>query len=255
MDKEIVIVGMGPGPVKYLTAEARDELLAAEEIYFRFSGHPVYAWLKAQGKPVFSFDYLYTRDDLSYERLYTTIDQALVKAAKTAGRAVYALPGNPGVFEKVPRWLKPIAEKEGLRLRVVAGLSFLELMYLELGIDPEEGLQVLNANGFAFYGDYPFTEKLGLVIGQLGLPGTNHPTDPSTNLEIVSRCLLKKFPADHPVTLFWSTGMPDYENRQRTFPLSELAAQTGFVSFLASLYVPPIQPPWETARELSGIKK
>jgi uncharacterized protein YabN with tetrapyrrole methylase and pyrophosphatase domain len=58
MKDEIIVVGMGPGPVKYLTQEARDLLLATEQVYFRFSGHPVYRWLREQGKECLCFDFL-----------------------------------------------------------------------------------------------------------------------------------------------------------------------------------------------------
>ena len=48
----ITIVGLGPGPLVLLTKEAESELLAAEKVFFRTGAHPVYDWLKRQGKHV-----------------------------------------------------------------------------------------------------------------------------------------------------------------------------------------------------------
>ena len=242
--QEIVVVGMGPGPVDQLTKEAERILFEEKEVYFRFSGHPVFQWLRGQGKECYSFDYLYSVSGMTYNKVYETILATLMKSAQKFGRVVYALPGNPCVFETTPRWLRDRAG-EDIQVRVIAGLSFLEIMYLELGIDPEEGVQILNASGFGFYGDYPYTENLGLIIGQIGLPRENDPTSPNKNAKAVAESLLKKFPPDHQVTLIWSEGMPDYKNVTRTILLSELEEQTGYMEHLSSLYVPPIKPPWE----------
>jgi tetrapyrrole methylase family protein/MazG family protein len=243
---EVIVVGMGPGPVNLLTLEAREVLLAEKEIYFRLSAHPVCLWLQDQGKDCVCFDFLYRQPGIDYERVYKTINSALVKVAKKHGRAVYALPGNPAVFEKTTRWLKRLAEAAAVEVRTVVGMSFLETIYLELDLDPEEGLQILNASAFSLYGDYPFTEKLGILIGQLGLPREMTPTCLETNARDVAEALLKKFPSDHPVTLAWSSGMPDYQNKKMSFPLFELVRLSGYVKTLATLYVPPIRPPWET---------
>lgn len=242
---EVLIVGMGPGPVRQLTIEAREALLEATEIFFRFSAHPVCHWLQEEGRDCVCFDYLYAQPGIRYENIYRTINLALVKVAKKQGRSVYALPGNPAVFEKTTRWLKKLAGDEGVEVKTIVGMSFLEPLYLELDLDPEEGVQVLNASAFSHYGEYPFTEKLGLIIGQVGLPSSMNPGGGDTNAGDVAAALLKKYPQDHPVTLAWSTGMPDYENKRMSFPLFELVRLSGYVKHLATLYVPPVKPPWE----------
>ena len=242
---EILIVGMGPGPVRQLTIEAREALMAADEIYFRFSAHPVCHWLQDEGKECVCFDFLYAQPGIRYENIYKTINLALVKVAKKRGQSVYALPGNPAVFEKTTRWLKRMAGEAGVEVKTIVGMSFLEPLYLDLDIDPEEGVQVLNASGFSYYGDYPFTEKLGLIVGQVGLPREMKPGCEETNARDLAEALLKKYPPDHQVTLTWSTGLPDYENKRMSFPLFELVRLSGYVKTLATLYVPPVKPPWE----------
>jgi tetrapyrrole methylase family protein/MazG family protein len=245
MSSEIIVVGMGPGPVKFLTQEATDILLAEKEIYFRVGDHPVYHWLRDQGKDCISFEPIYAQPGITYDKVYQTINKTLVKAAGQSGRVVYALPGNPVVFEKTPERLRAEAGDE-VSIRIVAGLSFLEVIYQELEIDPEAGLQIINGFNFGYYGDYPFTEKLGLLIGQVGFPTENDPSAAETNnAGAIMNSLIKKFPPDHEVTLIWSTGLPDYRNEKRSFPLADLDKQSGFVRSLASLYVPPIKPPWE----------
>lgn len=242
---DIVVVGLGPGPVRQLTWEAREELLGAGEVYLRVADHPAAAWLRENGVDVVSFDPIYALPGMTYTKVYETIVKSLVAAARNTDKVVFGVPGHPYVFEKTPRLLADKTRGSDIEVRVVNGQSFLEMIYSELGIDPEEGLQIINGFNFGYYGGYPFTEKLGLLIGQVGFPRGLEPGDPSNNAAAVMGALLEKFPPDHLVTLVWSEGMPDYNNRTRTFALGELADQSGFDRHLASLYVPPIRPPWE----------
>jgi tetrapyrrole methylase family protein/MazG family protein len=235
---EIVVVGLGPGPVERLTLEAKSALSGARQVYFRFSVHPVFEWLKGQGVECISFDYIYSQPGITYDRIYRLINQALIKEAKRRGRVVYALPGNPCVFEKSPHQLKEECKPEGISVRVIPGMSFLELLYIELELDPEEGLEILNASSLVEKDELPPLSGNPLLIGHVGLPMGNQPTSAETNLKALAQLLLKKFPAQHPVTLVWCEGLPGYTTRLRTFPLSNLPEQKGFLPLLATLYVP-----------------
>jgi tetrapyrrole methylase family protein/MazG family protein len=235
---EIVVVGVGPGPVEQLTGEAREALLGAGQVYFRFSAHPVFEWLKSKGVECISFDHIYSQPGITYDRIYRLINKALIKEARRRGRVTYALPGNPYVFEKTPRWLKGECRSEGVKVMVIPGMSFLEYIYKELELDPEEGLEILNAARLVEKEEAPVLSGNPLLIGQVGTPMSNKPANPETNLKALTELLLQKFPAQHRITLIWCEGMPEYKTRLRTFPLEELPDQKEFVPHLATLYVP-----------------
>jgi tetrapyrrole methylase family protein / MazG family protein len=91
----ITIVGLGPGPLGWLTKEAESELLGAEKIFFRTSGHPAYEWLKERGKHVVCFDRLYTTAWTEPGEIYEFMVSALLKEAELRGKVTYALPGSP----------------------------------------------------------------------------------------------------------------------------------------------------------------
>jgi len=239
---EIIVVGLGPGPVELLTLEAQGVLSLAKEVFFRVSTHPVFEWVRKQGIECVSLDHLYYQPNITYDRIYRLINKALINVAKRKGQCVYALPGNPYVFEKTPRWLKEVAEPEGVAVRIVPGLSFLETLYVELGVDPEGGLQILNASRMEEHEDFPFSVYLPLLIGQVAVPSRNRPWCPEDNLKPLARLLLTKYPPAHLVTLIWNTGLPEYQTIRRIVPLAELEYQEHFFRRLASLYVPHL--PW-----------
>ena len=90
----ITAVGVGPGATSYLTMEVEAELLRADKIFFRTGAHPVYEWLRGQGKHLVSFDKLY--DTRRNPRdIYEFMVAALFKEVTFRGKAVYAVPGSP----------------------------------------------------------------------------------------------------------------------------------------------------------------
>jgi tetrapyrrole methylase family protein/MazG family protein len=71
----------------------------------------------------------------------------LVHAAEEDGEVVYAVPGSPYVLERSVRHL--LADPR-VDVRIVPGLSFLDLAYGRLGIDPvEAGVRLVDGHEFA----------------------------------------------------------------------------------------------------------
>ena len=56
----VTVVGIGPGPLSWLTMEAERELRLANKIFFRTGSYPAFHWLRELGKQVICFDVLYT---------------------------------------------------------------------------------------------------------------------------------------------------------------------------------------------------
>jgi uncharacterized protein YabN with tetrapyrrole methylase and pyrophosphatase domain len=244
---ELVIVGIGPGPVEHLTREAVGVLLDAERIWFRFASHPVYAWLEAEGKAPRSFHGLYGIPQMKYRDVYRFIARALIHDTKRFGRVVYALPGSPHVFEKTTTLLRRESERQDVAVRTVLGISFLDLMYSELDIDPVHGLQILNRGHLKWCAEHSghamFDGQVGIIVGQVASPPPNDRHSGRTLADIVVDGLTTVFPPSHRVTLVWSSGWPDYESPSQTFKLEELTEQIDRLGIeMASLYVPPIEP-------------
>lgn len=239
---EIVIVGVGPGPWELLTVEAKEILLNEERIFFRYATHPVYLKLKEMGKDVVPFELLYADPKLSYRKAYELMSLSIVRDAEIKGKAVYALPGNPFVFEKTPRMISELTEKKGYSIRFVPGMSFLEQLYCYLRIDPEEGLLVLNASRMVEQSvRYVPNPSLACIIGQVGLPSGQKPTDRTFNTEKLGEILLGHYSANHPAVIVRCVGFPSYELEKREITVGEVAKQGDFANNLTSLYLPPLK--------------
>jgi uncharacterized protein YabN with tetrapyrrole methylase and pyrophosphatase domain len=231
----ITIVGLGPGPIECLTKEAESELLAADKIFFRTSGHPVYEWLRERGKHLVCFDRLYTSQWSEPGEIYDFMVSALLKEAELHGKVTYALPGSPVFLEDTTRLLRERGAKAGVEIRVVHGLSFLEKAFEQLNLDFRDGLQFVLPRTHLETGR--FTTMLPLLVSQIEV--MRLPTD-EPRVELTMEWLLKAYPAEQPVTLIWTDGLPEYKTQTRVVKLKDLARECGTAKYFASLYVPAL---------------
>ncbi len=142
MPPVVVVVGLGPAGPELFTTATVDALASVPHRYLRTSRHP--AAVAVTGAT--SFDSIYetaaTTDDV-----YAGIVDALAEAAGEHGTVLYAVPGSPLVAERTVELLRA-DERVGVRL--VPALSFLDLAWDALGVDPvAEGVRVVDGRRFA----------------------------------------------------------------------------------------------------------
>jgi tetrapyrrole methylase family protein / MazG family protein len=231
----ITVVGVGPGPIKCLTKEAETELLSADKIFFRTSAHPVYQWLRDQSKHLHCFDLLYTMRWPAPGDIYEFMVAALFKEVSLRGHAVYAVPGSADVLEGTTNLIRERGSKESVKVKVVSGVSFLDLALAEINFDFAEGLQIVMP--LSHLQTKLFTKHLALMVCQIEAMSS---TIDEPKVELTMQFLLKVYPPDHLVTLIWTDGLPDYTTSSKTMQLRDLVLEYGEAKFFASLYVPPL---------------
>ncbi len=138
----IVVVGLGPGGHDHVTLETRGAIERATHRYLRTSIHP-----SADLVPdAVTFDHLYETAD-TFDDVYTEIASSLVGAATEYGEILYAVPGSPLVLERTVRYLR---ESDDIDLVVLPALSFLDIAWARLGIDPvDAGVRLVDGHEFS----------------------------------------------------------------------------------------------------------
>jgi tetrapyrrole methylase family protein/MazG family protein len=138
----VTVVGLGPGDDRYLTASALDAIDRAQHRYLRTAVHPSAAVVR---DPI-TFDHHY-RTAPDFDAVYRAIHADLRAAAIEYGEILYAVPGSPLVLERTVRSLRMDPD---LEVVILPALSFLDLAYDRLGIDPiETGLSLIDGHRFA----------------------------------------------------------------------------------------------------------
>jgi tetrapyrrole methylase family protein/MazG family protein len=104
--------------------------------------HPSASAVSAAG----TFDHLYEAGE-SLDQVYTAIVEALVADAVTHGEILYLVPGSPLVAE---RTVALLVADDRVDVELLASLSFLDLAWDRLGIDPlAAGVRLVDGQRFA----------------------------------------------------------------------------------------------------------
>ena len=224
----ITIIGLGPGDPGLLTRAAWDHISVLEEILLRTRQHPTVAGFPA-GMRVDSFDDLYDAGE-SFEAVYAAIVERVLELGRRPGGVTYAVPGHPYVAEATGPEIVRRAKAEGLAVRVIEGISFLEPVYTALAIDPFPALILVDA----------------LDLGSLRVPAFP-PDQPVLVAQIFSRQIANDvkltlnavYPDRHPVRMVHAAGTA--QEQVEDLALYEID-RSEHIGLLTALYIPPLAP-------------
>ena len=155
MQGTLTIVGLGPGAAGHLSLETL-KLLKERFVILRTEIHPTVAELKRRDISYISCDAWYEKET-TFEEVYEKISSFVIEEAEDKD-VVYAVPGSPLVAERTVVLLREKAKRCNIPLTIKPAMSFLDLAYAELGIDPIDGLRIIDAQDFsalADAGQYP----------------------------------------------------------------------------------------------------
>jgi len=217
----ITVTGLGPGRAGLITRESWELMAKAERLVLRTRIHPTVAAIEAAGMTFSTYDGFY-EEAADFESLYGAIARDLLQRAESEGDIVYAVPGSPLVAERTVVLLREFARTSEVTVNILPGMSFVEVMYTRLGIDPIDGLTILDAEDVATLKERP---AQSLVITQV----YSQPIASDTKL-----MLMELFPDEYEVTYIHNLALPDESIRQ--IPLYELDRQKD-VDHLTSLFI------------------
>jgi tetrapyrrole methylase family protein/MazG family protein len=156
----VVVVGLGPGDPRLVTVAAAEAIAAVDVRFVRTRRHPSAGLVE----PAVSFDALYEQA-AAIQDVYAGVVERLVDAAAVHGQVLYAVPGSPSVAERTVELLRA---DDRVDVEVMPALSFLDLTWARLGVDPmAAGVRLVDGHRFA-------VEAAGqagpLLVGQCDSP-------------------------------------------------------------------------------------
>lgn len=221
----ITLLGLGPGEPDQLTREAWQWLTGLKRLYVRTRQHPTLDGLPDLLEMV-AFDDLYERAE-RFEDVYEQIVARILELGRN-GAVTYAVPGHPFVAEATAPEIMRRAQAEGIAVRVIGGLSFLEPTFAALGLDPFPEMVLVDA----------------ITLGGLHTPSFP-PTQPALVAQIYSRATASEvklalgavYPDEHPVQLVHAAGTA--QQVVEDLKLYEID-RSDLTGLLTTLYVPPL---------------
>ena len=231
----LIIVGLGPGAAGQLSLETL-RLLEERFVILRTEIHPTVAELKRRGISFISCDGWYEKE-ATFEEVYDKISSFVIEQAKEKD-VVYAVPGSPLVAERTVVLLREKAKRCHIPLIVKPAMSFLDLAYVELGIDPIDGLRIIDAQDFfalSDAGQYPL--MVTQVYNQMV----------ASDMKLA---LMDILPDETEVFFLRNLGLEEEECRK--VPLFEIDRQP-VIDHLTSIFIP--RQPQEVLQSVSGNGK
>jgi len=233
----LVVVGTGIGAAR-LTTEAKAELAGADEVFFLVPDALTEHAIRDLAPDARSLGDAY-EEGRSRREAYERIVETLLEPARAGRRVCAAFYGHPGMFVFPSREAVARARAEGIEARLQPGISALDCLFADLGVDPA-------ASGFQSYeaGDFlrrrPVLEpRAGLVLWQVGVVGQAHHTpdgEPVALAELVE-ALLETYPAEQELVVYEASSYPGVDSIVRTVALGAL--DPSVLSSRSTVYVPP----------------
>lgn len=227
---ELIVVGLGAGRKGLMTEETKKLLTEEACVRLRTAKHPTVEELKEEGYTFQSFDHIYEEKD-TFDEVYDTITEACLTLAEETGRLIYAVPGSPLVAERTVQMLRERSNKRGVKLTILPAMSFLEVLYVRLGVDPINGLTILDGDDISKLAP---DNTVALVITQV--------YDRAVASD-VKLALMEQYDDEQTIVFVRNLGLDDEEIRE--IPLYELDRQPN-IDHLTSVYIPGREPREQT---------
>jgi tetrapyrrole methylase family protein / MazG family protein len=222
---KVVIVGLGPAGPESATVAVLEAIERLPHQFLRTGRHPSASLMPTAA----TFDHIYESAD-SFDDVYAEIASQLVAAAQEHGEILYAVPGSPLVLERTVRHL--LAD-DRVTCEVLPSLSFLDVAYARLGIDPvEASVRLIDGHEFAT-----------AAAGQTGplLVAHCHANWVLSDIKLA----VEDATGDEPVIILQRLGSP---NEQVTHTTWADLDRTVEADHLTSIYIPSLGAP--VAQEL-----
>ena len=226
----LTVAGLGPGDAGLITRETWARIEGAEHILLRTRIHPTVAALDAAGIFYETYDHLYEEAD-DFDELYASIVDDLLVRVRSMD-VLYLVPGSPFVAERTVQILRERAAEMGADIEILPAMSFLEVLFAALSLDPVNGLSIVDAMDEDAIAAPPAQD---LVITQL------YSRELASDLKIL---LMERFPDTQEVICLHHLALPD--ERLRRIPLFELDWQDD-IDHLTTLFIPYTPVFWKNS--------
>lgn len=237
---DIYIVGLGILSSLQVTRETEQTLRLCKTVFFL---HPEAKWvqkyLESLCPNVVDLDSCYTEDVLRGEA-YKKMVETVFNAAREDAPVALALYGHPMVFVSPSKTILRDAPDAGFKAKMLPAVSSLDCMFVDLEVDPSEGLMMYECNEMLLY-RRSLQPDLHCIIWQPGSVESEVFTKRINRPERFLRLkeyLLQFYPGDHVVTIITCSLNPIVESKVTKVPLGELETKNIQLHAGATLYIP-----------------
>ena len=240
---DVYILGTGMVSARQLTREAEQALDRVGDVYLLHPLPEVRALVRDRCDSVVDLTDEYERGSERSDSYEAMARRVLDRAADADDPIAFAVYGHPTAGVTPTELIRKRATDRDMRVEIVPGISSLDCLYAELGIDPfARGMQVFEATDLLLY-DIDLDPETPAFVVQVGLTGTRLYDDRDSLPERftpLKRHLLQFYPPDHTVSLVRTATMAVAESERISVALDDFETVAGAIDNTHSLFVPPV---------------
>lgn len=251
----LVVVGTGIQWAGQTTLAAQRAIEGADRVLFAVADPWTARWvqqLNPRAEPL-----PYGSGTGARRDVYREMVERILAPLREGLRVCAVFYGHPGVLTDASHEALRRAQEEGHTARMLPGVSFLDCLYADLGLDPgRDGCQVFEATDFLVRARV-FDAHSPLVLCQVGLTGNRGFFDAQDTerirrgLQVLTEVLRRYFPSTHEVVLYEASTLPVEPSRMERVPLDALPEAR--VTALSTLFVPALGPARADPRMLERL--
>jgi uncharacterized protein YabN with tetrapyrrole methylase and pyrophosphatase domain len=243
---DIYVVGTGTVGYRQLTKEAEAALKKSDKVFLVHHQELISDYLEEFTEVIDITDEY--EDNTERSNTYQRMAERVISSAQEPDTDVVslALYGHPMYFVDPSRIVMTEAPKHNLEVEVLPGISAIDCLYVDIGLDPsEDGLQIFEATDvlireFELNPEVPtFLLQIGSVESTLYSMEESEP-ERFTNIK---EHLQQFYPDDHPLYLLQTATYPISKSERIQFELSQFDTEevSERINHMQTLYVPPIE--------------
>jgi uncharacterized protein YabN with tetrapyrrole methylase and pyrophosphatase domain len=234
----LTIVGSGIRPGLHTTQEARVRIERAGKVLYLLAERAPAGWIERLNPSAESLAPIY-QPGRDHGAVYEALVDAMLAWVRRGEEVCVVTYGNPAVFDQSSHEAVRRARAEGFRAKILPGISAMDCLFVDLGVDPgEEGLQCFDATDFLALRKTPDT-TVPLILWQISVIGDTR-TGGTVNrqgVRILAERLAELYGHDHQVIVYEASPFP--VGRALIEPCSLKGLHEAEVTGLSTLYVPP----------------
>lgn len=242
---ELVVLGSGIETVGFTSAD-EIQIREADYVFYCVADPATVVWLKAMRPDAYDLYVLYNDTKMRY-LTYMQMAEAMLYYVRRGKRVACIFYGHPGIFVLSTHRAIQIARREGHIANMRPGISALDTLCADLGVDPSQpGMQTFEATDMLVRGRRP-DPGLHVVLWQVGLIGElGYRRDGclNTRFTILLDYLEEIYGPDQVVINYIGSRYPGIEplgERHTIESLRDPKAQAK-VTGISTFYLPPSEP-------------
>jgi uncharacterized protein YabN with tetrapyrrole methylase and pyrophosphatase domain len=240
----LVVVGTGIQWGGQATIAAETAIKRADCVLFAVADPWAARWIRDLRPNAESLPY--PRDGRPRKTIYLAMVDRILADLYRGRKVCAAFYGSPSLLNAPAHAAIERARREGFSARMLPGVSSLECLFSDVGLDPgADGCQVFEAGDFLVR-KRVFDAYTHLVLCQIAVIGTAEVFDPANvgrirhGLGLLAERLRTTYPEDHEVVIYEAASQPLSGPRVERVRLADLPSIE--LTEISTLYVPPVGP-------------